>query len=257
MNTGAAPMLPLSQRNARRCEGHNGCQLVPSKAYAASLTADPCGAGKVISRNWGKAHSLVLLLLLFVGACAGVNEPKNYGEFLSRAYQEGNLDRNQASNEQARRVFEKLRKTTAALYPEASSWDWRINIPNYPRASVYGWRRANIVVYEGFFQKASPTDDELAMAIAHELAHLVLKHHDQGEELRRSGVSQINVNHARRQFEIDADKLGVDIAVSAGYKREAMASLFKKMIIANPHTAGAYDSAYPTWEARIEQVGGR
>jgi Zn-dependent protease with chaperone function len=197
---------------------------------------------------------LALAVVLSAAGCESQNTQQNYGLFLSRAYQDGKLDRNQDANEQARRVFDRLKTVTLALYPEAQGWDWRVNVPNYPEANVYGWRRANLVLYEGFFTKLSPSDDEVAMAIAHELAHVVLRHHEASDKLRASSASEVAIAHAARAMEFEADKFGAELAVAAGYKADAMASLMKKMVVANPHPFGPYATSYPTWEARIENV---
>ena len=103
----------------------------------------------------------------------------------------------------------------------------------------------------GFFRN----DDELAVAMAHELAHNILRHPaDLDEQGVPNGLFRHIGRNARlvRQTEVEADRLAVRLLAAAGYDPE-IAIPFWRRLYARPEARLQVVSAHPGLRAR-EQI---
>ena len=105
------------------------------------------------------------------------------------------------------------------------------------------------------------SDDELAFALAHELAHVVLRHHvakmranllDNAAAPSESALLAIVKNRLERHAEMEADRFGALYAVRAGYRYTASYEALERLSETSPATQG--DAAHPDFEARIEAL---
>ena len=101
------------------------------------------------------------------------------------------------------------------------------------------------------------TDDEVAVALAHELAHSILEHRDR---LLRAGVKkgffgQWGANRRlNRQAEVEADRLSVHLLVNAGYD-PGIAVAFWRSALGGRVGGGLFRSGiHPSPEERAEQL---
>ncbi len=199
----------------------------------------------------------IVALSLFLAACATNPAPHNVHEqfrwMVDKASGEGKLDVRASSVSRARHVLAELRKTVERDYPVAKSWAWEIHVAHYTNRNLYAFPNGKIIVFEGIFVDLKPTDDELAMAIAHEIAHVLLGHPEQNNVFQLNRDSSVHTRAARRNMELEADRIGLDIATRAGFKREAMVSLFGKWQVKQPDWSDA-DSWYPNWGTRINHA---
>lgn len=109
-------------------------------------------------------------------------------------------------------------------------------------------------------------DDELAMVIAHELAHNILRHR---ARLDAQGVpsglfSKFGKNAARiRATEIEADRVGLQLVALAGYDVEAAPAFWRRF--GKDHGFGIFaDATHPSWRKReaalrqmIDEIGAK
>ena len=79
-----------------------------------------------------------------------------------------------------------------------------------------------IYFYDGLLQRF-PTDDELAIIMGHEFAHLVRRHTTMGRTIKR--------------FEAEADLLGLYFAARAGFDITIAKAVWQSMALANPRSA--------------------
>ena len=108
------------------------------------------------------------------------------------------------------------------------------NVELAPAMGANAWADGRAVLIGAGLVKLCDTDDDLALVIAHELAHNLLRH---AERLARVDVATSRVPGARsaamRETEEEADRLGIRLATAAGYDlrgaepflRELMASI--------------------------------
>jgi len=106
----------------------------------------------------------------------------------------------------------------------------------------------------GFFR----TDDELAVALAHELAHNILRH---PQQLEAQGVPQRGImrqigRNARlvRATEEEADRLSVRLLAAAGYDLDAIIPFWRRLY-ARPDAILQIISAHPSLRVRERIIG--
>ncbi|MCB1709732.1 MAG: M48 family metallopeptidase [Halioglobus sp.] len=141
-----------------------------------------------------------------------------------------------------------------ALYPNTANWEWSVAIIDDPE-TVNAWCMAGgrMAVYTGLFDKLKLTDAEFAQIMGHEISHALANH--TAERMSRAmatsiGVLAIGVASDRpaatmaggavaaklalelpnsRTAESEADKIGMELAVRAGYDPDAAVTLWQKM----------------------------
>jgi len=106
----------------------------------------------------------------------------------------------------------------------------------------------------GFFR----TDDELAVALAHELSHNILRHPQQLEAqgVPRSGIMRNIGRNARlvRATEVEADRLSVRLLAAAGYDLDAIIPFWRRLY-RRPDAILQIISAHPGLRARERVIG--
>jgi hypothetical protein len=98
------------------------------------------------------------------------------------------------------------------------------------------------------------TDDELAMVLAHELAHNVLRHRVRLDALHvsRGLLGQFGRNAALiRRTESEADRLGIYLLARAGYAPEVAMDFWRRLRSA-ASTFG--DATHPGWKDRLSSL---
>ena len=100
------------------------------------------------------------------------------------------------------------------------------------------------------------SDDELALVIAHEMAHNLLDHPkrlSEKSELSGLATSLGLSGKAQRQMELDADRMGIIMAASAGYNYK-IAPDFWARLNSNSPLASFLATTHPTTRARRENA---
>ncbi len=141
-----------------------------------------------------------------------------------------------------------------ALYPQSANWEWSVAIIDDPE-TVNAWCMAGgrMAVYTGLFVKLKLTDSEFAQIMGHEISHALANH--TAERMSRAmatsiGIVALGVASDRpaatmaggalaaklalelpnsRTAESEADRIGMELAVRAGYDPDAAVSLWQKM----------------------------
>jgi len=139
-------------------------------------------------------------------------------------------------------------------YPNSSKWEWSVAIVDDPE-TVNAWCMAGgrMAVYTGLFEKLHLTDAEFAQIMGHEISHALANH--TAERMSRAmattlGVVAIGVMSDKpgvamggaaaaatvaltlpnsRTAESEADQIGMELAVMAGYDPDAAVTLWQKM----------------------------
>lgn len=75
---------------------------------------------------------------------------------------------------------------------------------------------------------AGLNDEELAVAVAHELAHTILQHRSQLDRMERAKVRRSERNLAGRRFEDEADLLSLSLLASAGFDPASAPGLMRR-----------------------------
>ena len=148
------------------------------------------------------------------------------------------------------------RLVTVAIekFPNTAKWEWSVAIVDDPE-TVNAWCMAGgrMAVYTGLFEKLHLTDDEFAQIMGHEISHALANH--TAERMSRAmattaAVVAVGVMSDKpvvamggaamaaklalelpnsRTAEAEADQMGMQLAVRAGYAPDAAVTLWQKM----------------------------
>jgi predicted Zn-dependent protease len=135
-----------------------------------------------------------------------------------------------------------------------------------------------MAVYTGLIERLKVTDDELAAVMGHEIAHALREHgrerasqaYAQAIGLTVVGaalglgrdtmqvaqiVTEVTVNLPNsREHEIEADRIGVELAARAGYDPRAAVTLWQKMGQVGGGTPPEFMSTHPAPENRQKDL---
>ncbi|MFV8818566.1 M48 family metallopeptidase [Haliea sp. E17] len=159
------------------------------------------------------------------------------------------------------KVVDRVKDVTGRLvtiakqeYPNTANWEWSVAIIDDPE-TVNAWCMAGgrMAVYTGLLNKLKLTDDEFAQVMGHEISHALANHTAEqmsramattlgivaiGVASEHSGAAMVGAAAAAkialdlpnsRTAETEADKIGMRIAVEAGYEPDAAVTLWQKM----------------------------
>ena len=141
-----------------------------------------------------------------------------------------------------------------AMYPNSRDWEWSVAIVDDPD-TVNAWCMAGgrMAVYTGLFEKLKLTDAEFAQIMGHEISHALANHTAErmsramattlgvvavGAMSDKPGVAMTGAAVAAklalelpnsRTAESEADRIGMELAVRAGYDPDAAVTLWQKM----------------------------
>ena len=197
-----------------------------------------------------------------------------YAQVLAEARAKGVLNRDAAQTARVRTISQRLIGQTAVFRPDAQKWAWEVNVINVKEINAWCMPGGKIAVYSGIVERLQLTDAELAAVIGHEIAHALREH---GRERASRAVTQglvlgvlgaatgvgqggvdlaqlalevtLNLPNSRGQ-EMEADRIGVELAARAGYDPHAAVTLWQKMDQAAAGGPPAFLSTHPASEAR-------
>jgi len=195
-----------------------------------------------------------------------------YAQMLQPYAKEGKLDDDPVLNARIRRITGRLIAQAIIMRPDTRDWEWSMKVIDDPK-TVNAWAMAGgkMAVYSGLIEQLKPSDDELAMVLAHEIGHALAKH--TAEKMSVALASQLGVvavgaaakEHRQtalvttalaaklalelpnsRTAEAEADRIGIELAAKAGYDPRAAASLWAKMGKLATHRPPEFLSTHPS-----------
>lgn len=165
---------------------------------------------------------------------------------------------------------------------QAQRWNWQVNLIDSPQINAFCMPGGKIGFYTALITQLQLTDDEIAIVMGHEMTHALREHGvDQykkqmfGQLAERAGVAvasqffnvnpqllgagaQILDNLAQLRFsrkdEIEADRIGLEIAARSGFDPRAGLSLWNKMDQASRGSKLEFLSSHPGGPNRIKAI---
>lgn len=165
-------------------------------------------------------------------------------------------------------------------YPHTANWRWSVALIDEPTV-VNAWCMAGgrMAVYSGLVERLALSDDELAHIMGHEIAHAVANHtaermsvalltqagliaaaravdEDDGEMLTAAAVAArlaLTLPNSRVS-EAEADQMGIEFAIRAGYEPYAAVSLWRKMEAEGGARMPQFLSSHPSPANRREAL---
>jgi predicted Zn-dependent protease len=203
---------------------------------------------------------------------------KAYSDILAEARKKDRLNRDRVQTERVRAIANRLIPSTAVFRPDAPRWSWEVNVIASEQVNAWCMPGGKIAFYTGLIEKLKVTDEELAAVMGHEIAHALREH---GRERASERVAQqlgisvlsialglgdtsVQLTQAlldvtfslpnSRTHEIEADRIGVELAARSGYDPRAAVSLWQKMGKLGGGAPPQWLSTHPSNETRIRDL---
>jgi predicted Zn-dependent protease len=204
---------------------------------------------------------------------------KAYAQMMGEAQKKGALDRDPAQVQRVKTIVSRLVPQTGVFRPDALKWQWEAHVVSIDEANAWCMPGGKMAVYTGLIQKLQLTDDELAAVMGHEIAHALREH--SREQMSRQMATQMGIGIAGALFgvgelgqglgnmvadvtlnlpksrvhEIEADRIGVELAARAGYDPHAAIRLWEKMAkSAGGGQPPKWLSTHPSHEDRLKDL---
>ncbi|MDW8468321.1 MAG: M48 family metallopeptidase [Burkholderiales bacterium] len=201
-----------------------------------------------------------------------------YRRVLEDARRKGRLNNDPTQLARVREIAGRLIGQTGVFRPDAPGWRWEVNVIGSKEVNAWCMPGGKIAVYTGLIERLQATDDELAAVLGHEIAHALREH---GRERASQALAQgigltvlgvalgmseaamdltqlvldltFNLPNSRTD-EVEADRIGVELAARAGYDPRAAVSLWEKMQRAARAQPPEFLSTHPSHETRIAEL---
>jgi predicted Zn-dependent protease len=203
---------------------------------------------------------------------------KQYAQTTAKAQQKGALNRDAAQTARVRAIANRLIPQTTVFRPDAAGWRWEVNVITSDELNAWCMPGGKIAVYSGLIDKLKLSDDEIAAVMGHEIAHALREHAREriSQQMATSavvgiGAAVLGVGQAgadigslvaqvtftlpnSRTHEIEADRIGVELAARAGYDPRGAVSVWQKMAKAGDGGPPQFLSTHPSPENRIKDL---
>lgn len=201
-----------------------------------------------------------------------------YADTLQQADRQRALNRDPQALARIRAIANRLIPATAAFRSDAPAWKWEVNLIDSKELNAWCMPGGKIAVYTGLIDRLKTTDDELAAVMGHEIAHALREHgRERASQAMATGVglaivgAVVGANRGQldlaglitdltinlpnsRQFEVEADRVGVELAARAGYDPRAAMTLWEKMKAAGGAAPPQWLSTHPSSETRQQDL---
>lgn len=202
-----------------------------------------------------------------------------YQSVLEEAESKKKLNTNHAMLQRVRRIANRIIPQTAVFRDDAPNWNWEVNVLESDQLNAWCMPGGKIAFYTGIINKLQLTDAEIAAIMGHEIAHALREHGReraseqtltnvgltalslftgvQGPALDATALAlQVTLTLPNsRTHEVEADRMGVELAARAGYNPYAAVNVWKKM---EQHSKNGQPpellSTHPTHANRIKDL---
>ena len=220
-------------------------------------------------------------LLLMPAATVDKLSAQAYTQTIKEAEGKKTLNVDKAMLERVRGISNRLIAQVGVFRPDATKWDWEVNVEKNDQLNAYCMPGGKIMVFSGLIEKLNTTDDELAAVIGHEIAHALREHGR--ERMSQAYIQQFGLQalgafvtkgaaggaivqgaglgsqllfalpNSRGQ-EQEADRIGLELAARAGYNPDAAVTLWQKMSASNKGAPPEFLSTHPANANRIADL---
>jgi len=175
-----------------------------------------------------------------------------YRQELRQLAAQSALDNDPQLVERVRRICERLIAQAIKLKPAAAHWQWEVHVTSDRQISAYSRAGGKLLVSSHFVDFYGLSDDELAMALAHEIAHVIAEHvreqvstaaslnppppnmtrtvADVIDSMESDITVYLRLQSLSRLQEMEADDIGIELAARAGIAPDAIGSFYAKLV---------------------------
>jgi predicted Zn-dependent protease len=203
---------------------------------------------------------------------------QQYAQVTGQARGKGQLNRDTAQTERVRAIANRLIPQASVVRADAAKWKWEVNVISSKELNAWCMPGGKIAVYSGLIDRLQLSDAEIAAVMGHEIAHALREHAREriSQQLATSavvgvGAAVLGVGQAgaelgnlvaqvtftlpnSRTHEIEADRIGVELAARAGYDPRGAVTVWQKMAKADGGGGVEFLSTHPSPENRIKDL---
>jgi predicted Zn-dependent protease len=204
---------------------------------------------------------------------------KQYAQMMAEAQKKNALDRDAAQVARVKAITSRLVPQTAVFRPDAQKWAWEVHVLTLNEVNAWCMPGGKMAMYSGLIEKLQATDDELAAVMGHEISHALREHSREAISRQMAtqtavgvagailGVGQLGTSLGNmvadvtlnlpnsRTNEVEADRIGVELAARAGYNPNAAITLWEKMAkLSSGGQPPKWLSTHPSHEDRINDL---
>ncbi len=203
---------------------------------------------------------------------------QSYQQTLQEASARGLLNRDAKQLNRVRTVANRLIAAAGVFRNDSLKWKWEVNVIASKDVNAWCMPGGKMAVYSGLIDTLQLTDAELAAVMGHEIAHALREHGREKASQQAAQSVVIGVGAAllgigeggaslanlaaqvtyglpnSREFEREADRIGVELAARAGYDPHAAVTLWQKMARVSGGSGPAFMSTHPTAADRISEL---
>jgi predicted Zn-dependent protease len=201
-----------------------------------------------------------------------------YQQEMKKATAKNTLNRDAAQTARVKTIAQRLIPATAAFRADAPKWAWEVNVISSGEVNAWCMPGGKMAVYTGLIEKLKVTDDELAAVMGHEIAHALREHGRErasqaavqqgllslggallglggGSMQLASIVTDVTISLPNsREHEVEADRVGVELAARGGYDPRAAITLWQKMGQAGGGAPPQFLSTHPSPANRAKDL---
>jgi predicted Zn-dependent protease len=203
---------------------------------------------------------------------------QSYRETLQESSAKGVLNRDPNYVNWVRAIANRLIPAAGVFRADSLKWTWEVNVITSKEVNAWCMPGGKIAVYTGLIDALQITDAELAAVMGHEIAHALREHGREKASQQQAqniaigvgaallGVGQGGASLANlaaqvtyglpnsREFEREADRIGVELAARAGYDPRAAITLWQKMGQVSGAGGPGFLSTHPSASDRITDL---
>jgi predicted Zn-dependent protease len=178
---------------------------------------------------------------------------QSYQETMQEAQSKGLLNRDANQVKRVQTVANRLIPAAGVFRADSLKWAWAVNVITSKEINAWCMPGGKMAVYTGLLETLQLTDAELAAVMGHEIAHALREHGREKASQQQAQQAVIGVGAAllgigtggaqlanlaaqvtyglpnSREFEREADRIGIELAARAGYDPNAAVTLWQKM----------------------------
>lgn len=168
----------------------------------------------------------------------------------------GALDRDAALDERLRRIVAALAQAANGGTP-GTPRAWEVHCADDPRLDAIAMPGGKLLVGAPFVRRLALTDGELATLVGHEMGHVVAGHRAVSAAGGfESGLAEdLRVAERMRTLELEADAIGIDLALRAGFPTPDVLAFYEKLLATTGEAT--FSPTHPSARERLEQARAR
>lgn len=202
-----------------------------------------------------------------------------YSQVLEQARNEGTLNTDSQLHARLQTILNNMIPHSAHFRKDAVKWDWEVNLIKEDTVNAWIMPGGKIMFYSGLINQLNLNDDEIAAIMGHEMAHDLREHARErvsqatatqlglGVIGQLTGVKTTTLDIAgtllnvgillpfSRVHEVEADRIGIELAAMAGYNPSAAVDIWHRMAeLSKGNQPPEFLSTHPSYDSRIKDL---